>query len=49
MKKLGIGLVSILSLTSFLPGLASELRAQAKPFYKGKTIASGRLDGRRVL
>ena len=38
MKKLSIGLVSILSLISFLPGFAPELRAQAEPFYKGKTI-----------
>lgn len=38
MKKLRIGLVTILSLTSFLAGFAPELRAQAEPFYKGKTI-----------
>ena len=38
MKKFRIGLVIILSLASFLPALAPELRAQAEPFYKGKTI-----------
>jgi len=38
MKKLRIGLILILSLTSFRPGLAPELGAQAEPFYKGKTI-----------
>jgi tripartite-type tricarboxylate transporter receptor subunit TctC len=38
MKKLSIGLVSILSLSSFLAGFAPELRAQGEPFYKGKTI-----------
>ena len=38
MKKLRIGLILILSLSSFLPGFAPELRAQAEPFYKGKTI-----------
>ena len=38
MKKLRIGLILILSLSSFLPGFAPELRAQAESFYKGKTI-----------
>jgi tripartite-type tricarboxylate transporter receptor subunit TctC len=38
MKKLRIGLILILSLASFLPSFAPELRAQAEPFYKGKTI-----------
>jgi tripartite-type tricarboxylate transporter receptor subunit TctC len=38
MKKRTLGLPSILCLTSFLLGFAPELRAQAEPFYKGKTI-----------
>lgn len=38
MKKLSIGLLLILSLTSFLLSFTPELRAQAEPFYKGKTI-----------
>jgi len=38
MKKRTIGLSSILCLTSFLLGFAPDLRAQAEPFYKGKTI-----------
>ena len=38
MKKLRIGIALMFSLTSFLLSFASELRAQADPFYKGKTI-----------
>jgi tripartite-type tricarboxylate transporter receptor subunit TctC len=38
MKKIGIGVVLILSLTSFLFSFAPELRAQGETFYKGKTI-----------
>jgi len=38
MKKLRIGIVLILSLSSFLAGFASGLNAQAEPFYKGKAI-----------
>jgi tripartite-type tricarboxylate transporter receptor subunit TctC len=38
MKKLRIGIALMSSLTSFLLSFASELRAQADPFYKGKTI-----------
>jgi tripartite-type tricarboxylate transporter receptor subunit TctC len=38
MKKPTLGLSSIFCLTSFLLGFAPELRAQAEPFYKGKTI-----------
>ena len=38
MKKLSLGLTPIFCLSIILLGLASEVGAQAEPFYKGKTI-----------
>lgn len=38
MQKRGLGFALILCLSMILPGLAPEVRAQAEPFYKGKTI-----------
>src|SRR6185295_19520761 len=38
MQKFRIGLALIFSLVGLLFGCAPELRAQAEPFYKGKTI-----------
>lgn len=38
MKKLRMGLVTILTLSGFLLGFAADPRAQSEPFYKGKTI-----------
>src|ERR671919_789819 len=38
MKKRGSGLMLIFCLSIIVAGLSSEVRAQAEPFYKGKTI-----------
>ena len=38
MKKRGPGLMLIFCLSIIVAGLSSEVRAQAEPFYKGKTI-----------